>query len=613
MSAVTSLPEHRTRYEVKDASGVLVATHVRIDRPDGDKVVYWTDPDGRKGLGGIELANVPLYGIERLGKAPLVVLTEGEKAAQALLDVDIQAVGTCTGASATPGRAPLADLNGRKVVLWPDADDVGFDHMKRIATRLRGIASAIYWIDVPDAQPHDDAVEALARFGADSVLEMVLNPGAIPDVGLKVERVGLGYRARTPVGRVELRLDRIKARSGQVHGELVVRSDDPTAPEGGHLLQHDFNVSSLTSRKTTAEWLAKRAPKIELDWHGAMEDFCRKVLALEREGLPIETLGDMPRAGAIPHLVFPMLPKDRATIIFGPGGSMKSYFAAVLALTVASGEEVLPGWKTDRPGKVLVLDWEADRQEWNERLLMIAEGADIDIAEAATRLRYRSCVVSFPDQVEELTKYVKDEGIALVIVDSVGMASPGAREGTDSNEGTLQLFRALRLLRVTALLVDHVSKDGAGKESGAKDPYGSIFKTNLARQTWEVRRDDPEGEGQTDVDVVLVNRKVNNGPRRDPLGVRLSFSEDRVTFSRTDLDQVSEALSSAIPAGIQIEQYLLRNGTSSKGDIGEGLPGVTDANLTKTLNRLVTRGKLRRDAQSRYSVVTHIGEDSGDF
>jgi hypothetical protein len=286
MAAVTDFTGPRTRYEVKDASGALVATHVRVDKPDGGKDVFWLGPDGRKGLGGMELADMPLYGIERLGKAPLVVLTEGEKAAQALIDVGIQAVGTVTGASATPGRAPLADLNGRKVVLWPDADDVGYDHMKRIATRLRGIATALYWIEVPGAQPHDDSVEAIARFGADGVLEMVLNPGAVPSVGLKVERLGMGYRGYAKVGKVELRLDRVKARSGQVHGELTVRSDDPDGPEDGHLLQHDFNVSSLTSRKTTAEYIAKRAPKIEADWHGLLETFCRQVLALDREGLP---------------------------------------------------------------------------------------------------------------------------------------------------------------------------------------------------------------------------------------------------------------------------------------------------------------------------------------
>ena len=315
----------------------------------------------------------------------------------------------------------------------------------------------------------------------------------------------------------------------------------------------------------------------------------------------------------MPYLVFPMLPKDRATIFFGEGGSGKSYFGALLTLTIASGREVFPGWRPQRPGKVLVLDWEADREEWNERLLLIAAGAGIDPEEFAGRVRYRSCITSLVDQVEELSKIVKDEGIDLVVVDSVGMASPGAREGTDANEGALALFRGLRLLRCTCLLVDHVNKASKENASGARDPYGSIFKTNLARQTWEVRREDPEGESNT-ASLLLINRKVNNGPRRDPVSVVITYDDDSVTFERGELDEVSDALAVSVPSKIKIEALLKREGWQTKAEIADAMPEVKDPTLRAALAAGIRKGWLVKDPnRERYGLVARTKVDDSDF
>jgi len=153
MSAV-----RRTPYQLRDASGTHVATHVRYDDADGKRMV-WELPSGEAGLGGIATADLPLYGIDRLGKDATVVVVEGEKAADTLIRVGVQAVGTVTGASSTPGQAALAELGGRHVVLWPDNDDVGRAHMKRIEGGLRGIAATVRWASWPDAPVHGDAAD----------------------------------------------------------------------------------------------------------------------------------------------------------------------------------------------------------------------------------------------------------------------------------------------------------------------------------------------------------------------------------------------------------------------------------------------------------------------
>ncbi len=53
-------------YELRDASGVLVALHERHDHPDGSKRFIWRQPNGALGLGGMPITDLPLYGIDRL-------------------------------------------------------------------------------------------------------------------------------------------------------------------------------------------------------------------------------------------------------------------------------------------------------------------------------------------------------------------------------------------------------------------------------------------------------------------------------------------------------------------------------------------------------------------
>jgi hypothetical protein len=153
------------RYRISDASGALVAIHCRQDGPDG-KRMWWEQPDGTSGLGGFPLADLPLYGIERLDGSPTVILVEGEKAAEALLAIGVQAVGTVTGASGTPGAVPLAELTGRRVRPWPDNDGVGRSHMARIGAALVGIvADDVCLINWPDAPEHGDAADFIAAGG----------------------------------------------------------------------------------------------------------------------------------------------------------------------------------------------------------------------------------------------------------------------------------------------------------------------------------------------------------------------------------------------------------------------------------------------------------------
>jgi hypothetical protein len=141
-----------TRYEIRDHEGRLLAVHLRQDLLGGRKRMWWQTPDGRRGLGGLRPVDL-LYGLERLSGAQEVVVTEGEKCADALRSGGIAAVATVCGAAATPSDQVLRHLvrPGLRVILWPDADEAGRRHMQKIAERLHRLGGRDLRIVEPPA------------------------------------------------------------------------------------------------------------------------------------------------------------------------------------------------------------------------------------------------------------------------------------------------------------------------------------------------------------------------------------------------------------------------------------------------------------------------------
>lgn len=168
---------NKRHYRVRDRAGRILAVHHREDtsgEAGSKKRVWWSTPDGKGGLGGLKSDALPLWGAEAVGSVPLdepVVVCEGEKAASALTYRGIAAIGTVTGAAGTPASESLAVLSGRPVVLWPDSDEDGVAHMRRVGkllSRLREPPTEIRWYEWEEATDKGDAADhpAVLRGGA---------------------------------------------------------------------------------------------------------------------------------------------------------------------------------------------------------------------------------------------------------------------------------------------------------------------------------------------------------------------------------------------------------------------------------------------------------------
>ena len=137
------LPASSARYTYRNAEGNVLGFISRIDTEGGKKLIPrtpWYDDRGDIVWQTKSFACPrPLYGLDQLASLPnaVVVLVEGEKCADAYRALD-SATPTVTwpGGSGAVEFVDWSPLEGRRVVLWPDADEPGRKAMARVAELL---------------------------------------------------------------------------------------------------------------------------------------------------------------------------------------------------------------------------------------------------------------------------------------------------------------------------------------------------------------------------------------------------------------------------------------------------------------------------------------------
>lgn len=73
----------------------------------------------------------PLYNILGILKSDKVILVEGEKCAEALIEKGITATTAMFGANATLDKTDWTPLKGKHIIIWPDNDEAGNKYAKK--------------------------------------------------------------------------------------------------------------------------------------------------------------------------------------------------------------------------------------------------------------------------------------------------------------------------------------------------------------------------------------------------------------------------------------------------------------------------------------------------
>lgn len=159
---VDDLGPETAHWDYLAADGTLLARVYRYDPPGRRKEFRPWDAKRRR----MSPPNPrPLYNQPGMLSAERVVLVEGEKAAQALIDAGICATTAIGGAGAPIDKTEWSPLKGKHVLIWPDRDKAGWEYGTRAADAVVDVgALSCALLISPNSKPEGwDAADALAE------------------------------------------------------------------------------------------------------------------------------------------------------------------------------------------------------------------------------------------------------------------------------------------------------------------------------------------------------------------------------------------------------------------------------------------------------------------
>lgn len=159
--AMDELGKFTAKWDYFDAKGHLIACVYRYDPEDGKQFRPW-DVKARKYQAPDPR---PLYNQPQMVTAKQVILCEGEKAAQSLINTGICATTAMNGAKAPIEKTDWTPLAGKDVTIWPDKDKAGWEYAENVAEALKEVGAAKISILYPNDEWPDkyDAADAVTE------------------------------------------------------------------------------------------------------------------------------------------------------------------------------------------------------------------------------------------------------------------------------------------------------------------------------------------------------------------------------------------------------------------------------------------------------------------
>lgn len=182
------------------------------------------------------------------------------------------------------------------------------------------------------------------------------------------------------------------------------------------------------------------------------------------------------------YLLEGLIPENKVVTFFAEGGSVKSWAAFALAISVATGEPWLG--KAVQQGRALILDYEDGEHEFQRRMRILRGGVLEDIP----NLGYK---YSAP-QINriELWKILARMNLRLLVIDTLGSGMPAtADENTTAFAEAVKLAGLFTEVKCTVVIVAHANKTGGLRGSSAiRDSSDVAFRFEPVSETDTIKR-----------------------------------------------------------------------------------------------------------------------------
>ncbi|KRG85637.1 hypothetical protein H7691_11930 [Stenotrophomonas sp. CW117] len=159
---VDELGPATAKWDYLDAAGHLIAVVYRYD-PPGQKKQFRPWDAKRRRMAPPDPR--PLYNQPGMTSAAQVVLVEGEKCAQALIDAGIVATTAMHGANAPVDKTDWSPLSAKSVLIWPDRDKPGWEYATQAAQAILSAGAKSCHILYPPEEAAEgwDVADAIAE------------------------------------------------------------------------------------------------------------------------------------------------------------------------------------------------------------------------------------------------------------------------------------------------------------------------------------------------------------------------------------------------------------------------------------------------------------------
>jgi len=347
-----------------------------------------------------------------------------------------------------------------------------------------------------------------------------------------------------------------------------------------------------------------------------IEQLTYKVDEHMMRGEPSVIVGNLDVTEVYPYTFYPFIRKGRPNILYGAGGSSKSYFATLMALMLSNRgfneispvkpfaseyqcghcpPEITDCQDITHEASVMYLDWESNQYDLDRRVKAVAKGMGLP----NPRLRYKSMTKDFKTSMPEIIKEVSDHRIKTIFIDSAAKSVGGA---FNDAEAVQVLFEEIRRLKVeNSLVIDHVAKGGI-------DPIGSVLKINDAGNIWQIVKS--QEQGANTMTVAFHHRKNNEGMLENPIGMRLSFevsdfgNTNSVRFQEASVDE-DTTLAKDLSTKQKILNLLKDYEPMTADTIAQELK-LTKEIVAPELSRLKAQNKIdkfdQQDGTSKYGI-----------
>jgi DNA-binding transcriptional ArsR family regulator len=348
--------------------------------------------------------------------------------------------------------------------------------------------------------------------------------------------------------------------------------------------------------------------------------------------LGVSSDDDTSEGGSTPEIVwFAELgePKEREYLIekigvkgypivaFGAGGVAKSFamLSAGIAIASASGVDDWLGLRVLEHGYALYLDFELDAEEQHRRVRDLCAGMGIPIPK---KLAYLSGVGITPEAAfQKALAFVDEYKAKAVIIDSMGLAMQGDMEkGKEVLAFHGRYINPLRRAGATPFIVDHEGKLQTGEKHKDKTPFGSAYKAWASRSVLQFVFEEYREE-TAELDIRVRQTKTNFGPKIDPIGVRFTFEEKKVSMGGYTLPDEELLEEESRPVKERILIALRLEGATNKQL--QQITGASEGTIRNKLSELRTDGLITDDGKRpvTYTLVSSSpehprGSDSDD-